>query len=103
MTEPDSRRLVILLGGRRVGVIVQGADGRLSLTYDDDWRRSANQVPLSLSMPLAGRDYPDPTVRSYLWGLLPDSERVLERWARDYQVFAIRSPCCGMWVRTAWA
>ncbi|WP_091350110.1 type II toxin-antitoxin system HipA family toxin [Micromonospora rhizosphaerae] len=91
MGESDDKRLVVLHDGRRVGVVSQARDGRLSLVYDDDWRRFPHAAPLSLSLPLTARIHDDSAVRAYLWGLLPDSERVLERWARDYQVSA-RNP-----------
>lgn len=88
MAEPDGRSLVVLVEGRRVGVVTHGAEGRLALTYDDAWRRSRHAIPLSLSMPLAERRHDDQPVRAFLWGLLPDSDQVLERWARTYQVSA---------------
>jgi serine/threonine-protein kinase HipA len=37
-------------------------------------------------LPVSRRTHPDAAVRSFLWGLLPDNEDVLERWARTYQV-----------------
>jgi serine/threonine-protein kinase HipA len=42
-------------------------------------------------MPLAQRRHEDPVVRSFIWGLLPDNDQVLDRWARTYQVSA-RNP-----------
>jgi serine/threonine-protein kinase HipA len=77
--------LVVLLQGRAAGTISQ-REGRLELEYGDEWRRSADATPLSLSLPLARRAHGDAEVRSFLWGLLPDNEQVLERWARTYQV-----------------
>jgi serine/threonine-protein kinase HipA len=74
------------MASERVGVITQGAAGRYSLTYDDHWRSAAGATPLSLSMPLARRIHTDAVVRPFLWGLLPDNERVLDRWARTYGV-----------------
>jgi serine/threonine-protein kinase HipA len=76
------------MAGQRVGVISQGADGRFSLEYEEQWRIAKDATPLSLSMPLARRAHSDAVVRPFLWGLLPDNERVLERWARTYQVSA---------------
>jgi serine/threonine-protein kinase HipA len=86
--EAAEKRLVVLTAGKRVGVIVEGGDGRLSLEYDEQWRVAREATPLSLSMPLARRAHPDAVVRPFLWGLLPDNERVLERWARTYRVSA---------------
>lgn len=73
--EADGKRLVVLYDGRRAAAVTEGPDGRLSLEYDDGWRRSPSAVPLSLSMPLTTGFYGDKVVRAYLWGLLPDSER----------------------------
>jgi len=84
----NDKILVVLIGGRQAGVVTEGNAGRLTLTYDDAWRTSRTATPLSLSMPLARRTHDDPIVRAFLWGLLPDNEQVLERWARTYQVSA---------------
>jgi serine/threonine-protein kinase HipA len=85
---PDDRELVVVIGGRRAGVVTISAQGRLTLTYEDEYRELRNPTPLSLSMPLVQREHGDDSVRSFLWGLLPDNEQVLQRWARDYQVSA---------------
>ncbi|MGY3033782.1 serine/threonine-protein kinase HipA [Bradyrhizobium sp. USDA 4354] len=45
-------------------------------------------LPLSLSMPLAAEEHGPATVQAFLWGLLPDNEQVLERWAKKFQVSA---------------
>lgn len=44
--------------------------------------------PLSLSLPLSVLRHDDPSVSAFLWGLLPDNDRVLQRWARRFQVSA---------------
>jgi serine/threonine-protein kinase HipA len=82
--------LVVLMAGRRVGTISADA-GRLRFGYDPGWRASTEATPLSLSMPLHQAAHDDAPVRAFLWGLLPDNDRVLERWAREYQVSA-RNP-----------
>jgi HipA-like protein len=81
MTSASTKLLVMLMAGRRIGEVSTDRDGRLKLVYDDDWRVSDDATPVSLSMPLAQKAHDDP-VRAFLWGLLPDSEQVLERWAR---------------------
>jgi serine/threonine-protein kinase HipA len=90
---PDRRPkvLTVLLDGRRAGIVKESAGGQLTLTYDDAYRRAPGHVPVSLSMPFASSTHGDDVVRSFMWGLLPDSERVLDRWARAYQVSA-RNP-----------
>lgn len=67
------------MGARPVADLV--ADGRrLSLRY----RTAAAPVtPLSVSMPVADAPYGHAVVEPYLWGLFPDDERVVERWARE--------------------
>lgn len=39
-------------------------------------------------MPLAAAEHGRGVVESFLWGLLPDNERVLDRWAQKFQVSA---------------
>ena len=43
-------------------------------------------APLSLSMPLVARQHAHRAVDAYLWGLLPDNDRVIQRWGRDFAV-----------------
>jgi len=83
-----SRELVALLDGKEVGRVHSDASGRLSLVYGDDWRQAPDAYPLSLSMPLAAREHRRAVVEAFLWGLLPDNEHVLARWAAKFQVSA---------------
>ncbi len=80
--------LVTLLGDKQVGRVRNDARGRLTFVYDDDWRKSEDAYPLSLSMPLAAKEHGPSVVQPFLWGLLPDNERVLDRWAAKFQVSA---------------
>lgn len=77
--------LVCLLDGREVGV-VRRTRGRLSFTYAQSWRRARGAYPLSLSMPLAAAEHGHAAIEPFLWGLLPDNEHVLRRWAASFQV-----------------
>lgn len=77
--------LVVLLDGRDVGLIRQ-KNGRLTVTYADTWRNAPGAYPLSLSMPLAAAEHPHAAIDPFLWGLLPDNELVLSRWAKKFQV-----------------
>lgn len=71
------------MGGRRVGVL-DGSDRRdLTFVYDDEWIESRSPTPLSLSLPVLDREHGHDRVSPYLWNLLPDDERVIERWARQ--------------------
>ena len=52
------------------------------------WREAPDAYPLSLSMPLAAETHGPNAIDAFLWGLLPDNEIVLERWARRFQISA---------------
>ena len=80
--------LVALLDGKEIGRVRIDARGRLTFVYDSNWRGTRGAYPLSLSMPLAAEEHGPAAVQAFLWGLLPDNERVLDRWARKFQVSA---------------
>ena len=80
--------LVTLLGDRVVGRLRRDRHGRLTFAYADEWRSSPGAYPLSLSMPLAMAEHGHAAVEAYLWGLLPDNELILQRWAQRFQVSA---------------
>jgi serine/threonine-protein kinase HipA len=80
--------LATLLGDSRVGTLRRDRNGRVSFVYDEAWRQSRGAYPLSLSMPLTAARHDHGTVDPFLWGLLPDSERVLDRWAKQFHVSA---------------
>ncbi len=80
--------LVVLLGDQAVGHVAPDRHGRASFVYAEAWRLARGAYPLSLRMPLAGREYDHRRVEPFLWGLLPDNELILERWARRFQVSA---------------
>ena len=90
-TDLTGKVLVMLIGGRRAGVVTEGHGGRLTLTYDETWRTATNSTAVSLALPLTTSTHDDRVTRAFLWGLLPDNEHVLERWARTHQVSA-RNP-----------
>jgi serine/threonine-protein kinase HipA len=77
--------LIALLDGREVGRVRQQR-GRLSFAYAPSWRDARGAYPLSLSMPLALTEHPHSAIEPFLWGLLPDNEFVLQRWAQQFQV-----------------
>jgi serine/threonine-protein kinase HipA len=83
-----TNELVALLDGNEVGRVRSDARGRLTFVYDGKWRGTRGAYPLSLSMPLAAEEHGPAAVQTFLWGLLPDNERVLARWARKFQVSA---------------
>lgn len=80
--------LVVLLDHRIAGTVTRLRGGRLRFDYDEGYRASGGSTPLSVSMPTSVRSHPDRTVGPWLWGLLPDNDAVLRRWARDFHVSA---------------
>lgn len=83
-----NERLIALADGRKLGEIERGARARLSFQYDDSWSQEEAAFPLSLSMPMTVRSHGHDSIEPWLWGLLPDNENVLARWARQFQVSA---------------
>lgn len=80
-------RLSVLLSGRIAGVLERAGDS-VSFRYDDDYRSLDEATPLSTSMPLRHALHGSDVVLPYLAGLLPDNDRVLQRWAREHQTSA---------------
>ncbi len=78
-------QLIALANGREMGVITY-RNARVSFVYDELWRQDPNSYPLSLSMPLASAQHGHARIEPFLWGLLPDNDRVLETWGRRFQV-----------------
>ena len=83
-----TERLIAVANGRLVGEIRRDTGGRLSFEYDAAWSRDDTAYPLSLSMPLVGQRHGHDKIEPWLWGLLPDNENVLTRWARRFRVSA---------------
>lgn len=86
-----SKELFVLLSDRVIGRVTQDDRTRLSFNYDEAWRDVRGAYPLSLSMPLAAIEHRHDAISAYIWGLLPDNELVLDRWAKRFQVSA-RNP-----------
>lgn len=78
--------LAVLLGGKTIGRLCQNTRGRLTLVYDQSWREAPHAYPLSLSMPLTAKEHGPDAVESFVWGLLPDNEIILQRWGQKFQV-----------------
>lgn len=83
-----SDSLAVLLEGSLAGTLTRSPGGRLRFDYDDDFRKRRDATPLSLSMPKQVRTHADRIVTPWLWGLLPDNDAVLARWARQFHASA---------------
>lgn len=83
--------LDVYIAGRPVGGLHHLQGGKLSFSYHEAWMEGRVAIPLSLSMPTITRTYKGKVVEAFLWGLLPDNEQTLARWAQRFQVSA-RNP-----------
>src|SRR5256885_2381624 len=83
--------LTVLLDGQLVGNVFQTSHARLRFRYAEAWQSSEDSYPLSLSMPLTAVEHDHNATNAYLWGLLPDNERTLDRYAKTFGVSS-RSP-----------
>ncbi len=81
-----SDHLVTLLNGIEIGLVTRGKNGALTFTYNEDWRQRRDAYPLSLSMPLAASQHAHEKIDAFIWGLLPDNENILARWAQRFHV-----------------
>lgn len=93
----SARELALLIGDDLAGWVKQTSGGQLRFTYDDGYRdrvmagagndsAARGATPVSVSMPAQVAEHPDRVVAAWLWGLLPDSDAVIRRWSRDFQV-----------------
>ncbi len=76
--------LSVIINGQIAGRIARTNAREAELEYDPAWEG----VPLSTSLPATRRRHGAAAVTPYLWGLLPDNDNVIQRWAREAQVSA---------------
>jgi serine/threonine-protein kinase HipA len=81
-----TQELIALIEGREMGRVSRGATGKLSFTYNEQWRNATDAYPLSISMPLPLSKHGDEKIDPFLWGLLPDNSNILEQWGRRFHV-----------------
>ena len=80
--------LTVILDDAVAGIVSRLQGGRLRFDYDEAYRAMPSATPLSVSMPKSVRTHSDGAIAPWLWGLLPDNEAVLARWARDFHTSA---------------
>ncbi len=80
--------LLVLLAATLVGRISRDRRQRFQFVYESAWREAPDSFPLSLSLPLAASTHAHDAIEAFMWGLLPDNEQVLDRWAKRFQVSA---------------
>ena len=83
-----SDTLAVLMEDQLAGRLARTTGGRLTFTYDEQYRQRDGATPLSLSLPLQLATHGEPPLGAWLWGLLPDNDAVLRRWAREFHANA---------------
>ena len=83
-----SDSLLVILDDVVAGTLTRLRGGRLRFDYDAAYQEQPGHTPLSLSMPIQVTSHPDQAISPWLWGLLPDNDGVLGRWAREFHVSA---------------
>jgi len=79
--------LFVVLDDTVAGTLVRLPGGRLRFEYTEEYRETVGATPLSMSMPTQVRSHADSVITPWLWGLLPDNDAVLTRWARQFHVW----------------
>lgn len=77
--------LMVAIDGDHVGDLEGDRNGAsLRFSYRSEWIRRPDATPLSVTMPLRSGSFDHRVVHPYLWGLLPDNDAVVQRWARQF-------------------
>lgn len=82
--------LLVALEGRPIATLTR-RDGEPEMTFAADYQQDMAATKLSVSLPRSSAQHHGEILRSWLWGLLPDNDDVLRRWAREYEA-SISSP-----------
>jgi serine/threonine-protein kinase HipA len=78
--------LIVVLDDVIAGNLERLPNGKLRFDYIEEYRERPRATPISISMPSQIRSHTDATITPWLWGLLPDNDAVLTRWARQFHV-----------------
>lgn len=71
--------LKVVMNGQLVGHLHAARRGLLTFSYAESWLSSEVGRPISLSMPLAGRQFSGQVVENFFDNLLPDSQPIRGR------------------------
>ena len=71
--------LKVMMNGQLVGRLHAARRGLLTFSYAESWLSSEAGRPISLSMPLAGRQFSGHVVENFFDNLLPDSQSIRGR------------------------
>ncbi|MBI2981979.1 MAG: type II toxin-antitoxin system HipA family toxin [Deltaproteobacteria bacterium] len=72
-------RLLVLLNGKRVGILARNSSGGMEFTYAEEWLRTVDAMPVSQSLPLRELPYRGAPVEAYFDNLLPDNDEIRRR------------------------
>jgi serine/threonine-protein kinase HipA len=86
-----ARSLDVYIAGVMAGIITHKPGGNYRFDYDPAYRQGLQRIPLSQSLPLTLARHGMRPISNWMWGLLPDNDITLDRWARRFQVSA-RNP-----------
>lgn len=86
-----ARTLVVTVADAFAGTVTQRPNGNFRFDYNSDYAADQNSIPLSFSMPPTKRAHGTRAISNWMWGMLPDNEVTLNRWAQRHQVSA-RNP-----------
>ena len=86
-----ARALEVHIADVLAGIVTQRPGGNFRFEYDAAYAADCASIPLSQSMPLTQRTHGTRSIANWMWGLLPDNEVTLNRWAQRYRVSA-RNP-----------
>src|SRR5215471_1519233 len=87
----STKNLKVLLTDKVIGAVTQRVSGNYRFEYTSEWQRNPRHIPLSRSMPLQQHRHGTRPITNFMWGLLPENERILDEWANRFHVSA-RNP-----------
>ena len=87
----STKNLKVLLTDKVIGAVTQRISGNYRFEYTSEWQRNPRHIPLSRSMPLQQHRHGTRPITNFMWGLLPENERILDEWANRFHVSA-RNP-----------
>ncbi len=82
----STKCLELYMGADHAGTVKQFGGGKLAFEYNPRYANLSSATPISVSMPKQVQSHSDGQITPWLWGLLPDNDAVLSRWAREFHV-----------------
>ena len=83
-----ARTLEVRIADAIAGIVIERSNGRFRFEYDPAYVEREGRIPISHSMPVTQRVHGTRAIGNWMWGLLPDNEATLDRWAQRTRVSA---------------